>query len=59
MPKKVGKMKTKIVLKKHHDVYKVVETHNTIVEQKSLTKKEVEELVKEKADNDFTIVIRR
>ena len=54
----------KIILKKHHDVYRVAETHNILIEKKSFTKKEVEDLVAkanapEGLGTKLTVVIKR
>jgi|TARA_Y100000034_G_scaffold27757_1_gene33348 hypothetical protein len=59
-----GKTMQKIILKKHHDVYRVAETHNILIEQKSFTKKEVEDLVAkanapEGLGSKLTVVIKR
>tara|TARA_Y100001951_G_scaffold98793_1_gene99993 strand:- start:49 stop:243 length:195 start_codon:yes stop_codon:yes gene_type:complete len=59
-----GQTMQKIILKKHHDVYRVAETHNILIEQKSFTKKEVEDLVAkanapEGLGSKLTVVIKR
>jgi len=52
-------MNKKIILKKHHDIYRVSETQNIMINQKSFTKKEVEVLIEEKAGKDFIVIIKR
>ena len=52
-------MNRKLVLKKHRDTYRVSETQNIMINQKSFTKKEVEALIEKEVDKDFTIIIKR
>ena len=52
-------MNKKIILKKHHDIYRVSETQNIMNNQKYFSKKEVEVLNEEKAGKDFIVIIKR